>query len=333
MMYNEQIKDKYVEQLKQTIKGTEGSINYKIKRTLKLFRDVSKYEEYYKKDVGEFSIYEFKVSLNDILFAKQVNLETGEKVINILFEYLCWYAKYINSNIIIPNKMMLRVEDIINIHTIKRTYYKNPAEFLDTLLFLFNRGKSVDILSTELIRIVYFVTMLLIYNGVDVSELKSLKIENMDFDNKIIVLPNESISMYEDFIKYYKYVCEHRSYNTHINSLSLTPVVDVEYIISVPNTNLDESFKNAFNYVSKFVNNKELLDKKEKQLINKEAIVLSGLFYRMYVLEQQGKAIQDIYKQFKLNDKTKRNNKFITIQYNLFKEAYYDENVQNYFTI
>lgn len=322
--YNNNLKKEYLNFLATTIKGTQSSKEYKIKRTEKLFRDLLIYEKIYNLDVGEFDIDKFKISLNDILFSRQINISTAKQRISILYEYLKWYSFNVNKNIKLINKRKLDVEEIISKNVIKKTFYKDSDDFLNSLIILFNQGKEIDILSTQLRKIIYFTNMLLLYNGVPTSKLSNLKVEQLDFENKLIHLNDErSIKMYWLFIPYYKYVCEHRSYRNN-KSIWLEKVKDVEYVISVPDTNLEQSQKNSLKYLSKYVNDKNILKKINKRFINKESIILSGLLFKMYQTEQELEVLTDATKQsiiesFEVCDSVKN----ISMLYELYKDVYF----------
>lgn len=322
--YNDEVKKEYLNFLATTIKGTQSSKEYKIKRTEKLFKDLLIYEKIYNLDVGEFDIEKFKISLNDILFSRQINISTAKQRISVLYEYLSWYCSNINKNIKLISKGKLDVEEIFTKNIIKQAFYKDVDDFLNSLLILFNQGGKVDILSTQLKKIVYFTDMLLLYNGVPFSKLKDLRVEQLDFENKLIHLNGERIiKMYWLFVPYYKYVCEHRSYRNN-KSIWLEKVKDVDYVISVPNETLEQSQKNSLKYLSKYVNNKNILKTMNKRFINKESIVLSGLLFKMYQTEQKLEVLTDETKQslidsFEVCDSVKN----ISMQYELYKDVYF----------
>lgn len=323
--YNEEIKLKFIKFVKESNKKDE---KIKLLRIKKIFEAIAVNEKLLNKDIVHFNEIELNLTLSDILFCDQITFATADIYKNLIFQYFDWYNKNVEKL-----KMLKRtdfsIKQLLTKNVIVHSYYKNPNDFMDCLTYFFNDGEEDNLLKKESKKIVYFSTLLLLYNGVDYKDLNLIKIENFDFvNNKLCYTKRNkescSLVLYKDFVEYYKYVCEHRNYRLQDNYLDKVQVMNKEYFCSVPNLNIKESIANCFKSLSMINAKKQLLKDKNKNFIKKETIYQSGLFYRMYEGEQIGVTIQDIIDVTGINMKN-RNNQYILDYYSLYKQCYFED--------
>lgn len=323
--YNEEVKRKFIDFIKESNQKDE---KIKLLRINKIFEASSTNEKLLDKDIAHFNKIQLNLTLSDILFCDQITFATADIYKNLIFQYFDWYDKNIKK----LNRLKrtdFSIKNLLTKNVIFHSYYKNPTDFINSLAYFFNNGEEDDLLKKESKKIIYFSTLLLLYNGVEHKDLSLIKIENFDFvNNKLCYVKrnkkNCSLLLHEEFIQYYKYICEHRSYRLQDNYMEKIQVMDEKYFCSVPNSNIEDSITNCFKSLSIINTKKQLLKNKNKNFIKKETIYQSGLFYRMYEGEQMGISTQDMIDAFGVNMKN-RNYQYILDYYSLYKQCYFND--------
>lgn len=319
-MITEEKMDKFVEDRYPNIQDQSA---YVIKRILAHVKD---YEEALGKDVECFTIEEFK-----ILFEMQkwiVNRSSFAKNKSIIISYISWLQQ-VDGRVYDSSLKYLRASDLNKQSIFEDRYFKSEDDLFDFL----NKGLNEEVyLRAKAIAVLSWV-------GFSLEKIPLLK--KTDLDSESLTIKGRSVSRR---IFYIVSMCANQDFYfvySKDGKWKRYTLVDNEYIIRVRETKSSsnghlpgEIMNNLIGKANKYIQN----GLKYKKQMSAKAIMKSGLFYRLYELEQNGVAVsssysinsdlEDFYKVCSLFKEydfaiTEDNLSYIIISYREWKDYFY----------
>lgn len=323
--YNCKQKQQYLNQMKDKLDLTNKSNKTKeatISRIVTIFNQSKQYEKMIGCDISQMTKNQLLIVLPQMLFSNKSSITTVRRSFSSLLSYVQWceslYPVDINmwKSIDVPS---LKTTDII-----RESYYKNPLDLCQSLEYFYFPNSSFK--EDDTVKKICLIGLLLLYNGVQEEYFECLLRNNFDFVNNVINVKTGQnvlqINMIPEFIEYYNDIYECVTYRISSSVLHKKPVLQPEFILSIPNCPIEEVCKRITTSLSAINSDKKLLLSKNKKVINKNIIETSGLFYRMFETE-----IANV-SNFKFENYIKyqpRTTKYCDLKYDYeaFKRAYY----------
>lgn len=323
--YNYEQKQQYLKQLKNDLKCNNKSNKTNetaLSRVITVFKQSKRYEKMVGCDISQMTKEQLSMILPLVLFANKSHISSVRRSFNSLLSYVQWCESLYPVDVNMWKS--IKVFSLKTTDCIQESYYKNPLDLCQTLEYFYFPNSSFQ--EDNTIRKIYFVGLLLLYNGVPEGYFACLLRDDFDFINNVINVKTGQnilqIAMISEFIEYYKSICESVKYKVSSVAAWERTVLQPEFILSTPNCSIEEVYKRITVSLSMINNNKKLLSLKNKKVVNKSIIKTSGLFYRMYKIE-----IANV-DNFKFENYVKykpQNINFYDLKYDyeLFKKAYY----------
>lgn len=319
-MITEEKMDKFV---KDRYPNVQDRSAYVIKRILAHVKD---YEEVLKKDVENFTIEEFK-----ILFEMQkwiVNRSSFAKNKSIIISYISWLQQ-VDGRVYDSSLKYLRASDLNKQSIFEDRYFKSEDDLIDFL----KKGLNEEVyLRVEAIAVLSWI-------GFPIEKIPLLKKDALDSRN--LTIKGRKVSRQ---IFYIVSMCANQEFyivQSKDGKDKRYTLVDNEYIIRVRETKSSsngyvsyEAMNNLIGKANKYIQ-KNL---KHRKQVSAKAIIKSGLFCRLYELEQDGAVIsssysinsdlEDFYKVCSLFKEydfaiTEDNLSYIIISYREWKDYFY----------
>lgn len=323
--YNHKQKQQYLNELTNDLKNNDNSNNTSrsaVSRITTVFRQAKQYEEMRNCDISKMTKNQLLIVLPQMLCSNKSAMITVRRSFYSLLSYVEWCESLYYVDVDMWKS--IDIFSLKNTDIIRESYYKDPLDFCQSLEYFYFPNSSFKEDNTT--KRIYFISLLLLYNGVSEEYFEFLLRDNFDFVNNMINIKNTQnnlqINMIPEFIKYYKSVCESTKCRVSSSALHERPFLQPEFILSVPRyyvEDVHEKIKTSLRLINR---DKKLLLDKNKKVINKKIIETSGLFYRIY-----RKELADV-NNFKFTNYVKY--KFGTTEYcnlkydyELFKKAYY----------
>ena len=323
--YNYKQKQQYLNELMNDLKNDDNSNNTNrsvVSRITTVFRQAKQYEEMMNCDISKMTKNQLLIVLPQMLFSNKSAMITARRSYHSLLSYIEWCKSLYYVDVDMWKS--IDVFSLKNTDIIRESYYKDPLDLCQSLEYFYFPNSSFREDNTT--KRIYFISLLLLYNGVAEEQFEFLLRDDFDFVNNVINIKNTQnnlqIDMMPEFIKYYKSVCESTKCRVSSSALHERPFLQPEFILSVPRyyvKDVSEKIRASLRLINR---DKKLLLVKNKKVINKKIIETSGLFYRIY-----RKELADVnnfrfkdYVKYKCGTTEYCNLKY---DYELFKKAYY----------
>lgn len=184
-MYNPQVKERFIIETYENI-NTQNTMRHNFHR----FKD---FEEFYEKDLYAFNYNEMKDLITGMNSKTAKSLDSK---ISIISSYLEWARKEHYHNNYIKISDLITKSDVrnnISTYAITEQYLKNKEELFNIVDFCVNKQDAVlFVLAYEGVR------------GVELEEMRNLKVSDCDFENNTLRLTGSydgiGISTYERII-------------------------------------------------------------------------------------------------------------------------------------
>lgn len=253
---------------------------YVIKRILIHVKD---YEEVLEKSVVDFTLDEFK-----ILFESQrwiINRSSFAKNKSIILSYISWLQQ-IDGKVYNSSLKYLNASDLNKQSIFEDRYFKSEDDLIDFL----KKGLNEEVyLRVQAIAVLSWI-------GFSIERIPLLK--KSDLDSKSLTIEGRKVS---NQIFYIVSMCADQKFyfaQSKDGKDKRYTLVDNEYIIRVRGTKSSsndclpyEVINNLIGKANKYIRG----GLKHKKQISTKAIIRSGLFYRLYELEQKGVVISSSY--------------------------------------
>lgn len=323
--YNYEQKQQYLNQLKNDLNCKEKSNKTNksaISRITNVFKQCKQYERMIDCDISQMTKNELLVVLPQMLFTNKSSITTVRRSFSSLLSYVEWCK----SLYFVDIKMWKSIDvlSLKNTDIIRESYYKNPLDLCQSLEYFYFPNSSFK--EDDTAKKICFVGLLLLYNGVQEEYFECLLRNNFDFVNNVINVKTGQnvlqINMIPEFIEYYNDIYKCVTYRISSSVLHKKPVLQPEFILSIPNCPIEEVCKRITTSLSAINSDKKLLLLKNKKVINKNIIETSGLFYQMFETEIANVSNFKFENYIKYEPKT---TKYCDLKYDyeLFKKAYY----------
>jgi len=282
-MYNEDQKLEYI-----SFEATNS-------RTLtRYFNRIAPREEFYDKDIADMSEEELKESLLSLNIR---SITSKGHLISLIRAYINWCIenkKTENKNV----AYNIKPEDIDSKHAIKIQMLRSPEQ----IRYILNTVYNPDIYKYTNRAIQNKLVFWLIYCGLRITELSSLKKTDINYDKKIVINPVNRNAHY-DINDEVVFLWERQTKQTYIEKGGVHNKNDVYYYELIENdflfrpikgNNTDTERKYSVSLLASIiiVIFRDYYEQtSEKLRISPENIRLSGAFYKLYLREINGEQI------------------------------------------
>ncbi len=264
-MYNPELKEKFIREYTNDIK--------RIKTCIAIFNTTEPYEQKWGADLCTKSEAELSPMLDDITGFR---VHSKWSVLIFLKNYVKWC---INTNVPGVCNGMLKA-DRVGVDKLKRQSVANPAH----LQMYLNNVFSPE--SEETVDDIYRVFYWLAYGGMTEEDILSVKINDVDLDKMIVryrgyqaaPLYREAIPAIKNCMTLTSFSCDHPQFNRKQRGMGDTLVRGFSEKINL------HSVRTMLSRYTK----RALEEGKTEQNLSYFRVWLSGLFYRMYEMEQIG---------------------------------------------